>query len=153
MRLRELFESNIDTKIKDSILVMMSRSKTTGEPYSLSYSQLARMINYPSDITADEIQKVIDNDPTLGALVTDFDEYGLEINAQAATSTPLDAMDPTTALDEPTLPAEQPLAAEPTLPAEQPPLAEPAAQDQEDPVQKLDTVKRMAARAATRRAK
>jgi hypothetical protein len=161
MRLRELFEAKLDSKIKDAILVMMSRSRTIGEPYELSYDQLARVIDYPGRITKADIDAAVEKDAELSAKITNYDEDFIEIDAQAEPSDlDLDAGADMSGAQDLGMDA----AAEPSADAAgaidltppgaelgSEPTAEPPAP--EEPVQKIDVVKKMADRAATRRSK
>lgn len=81
MRLRELFEDSITSRIKDAVGVMTVRSQTTGKPYSVDYRQLARMIDYPGELSRADLESAMNNDPELAGKFTNFDDEHVEIDA------------------------------------------------------------------------
>lgn len=161
MRLVELLESRMTAKVKDAILVMMSRSKTVGEPYELSYRQLARIMDYPGEITKTDIETVMNDDPTLAASISNFDEDFIEVDANAPAASAVPPADQAAADADAELGADLDTALDTGLDAganmgmAAPPESEPApaADELEEPVEKQDTVKKMADRAAKRRSK
>lgn len=149
MRLHELFESKLGSEIKDAILVMISRSKTVGEPYELSYSQLTRMMDYPGVISKSDIEAALADNPTLADAVVNFDNGYIEVSGQAAEAQPSDELDMEMPAD---LPVDDMAAAPEELPTAAGQEAAPP-EETEEPVYQDTTVQQMADRAAKRRSK
>lgn len=76
----ELIEDSNVSSIRDAIYVMLARSKTTGEPYEVSYEQLADMIDFPGPIGPSEIENALNSDPSLAAIVADFDSSTITVD-------------------------------------------------------------------------
>ena len=162
----ELLERPIDSRIKDAVGIMMARSKTIGKPYSIDYKKLAKMVDYPGDLSHSDIESVMNNNPDMAASFSNFDEYGIEVNANGKSTSgtaavpdmgadrPLDGgaadmgadiggdmgaeMPPDTGLDTTSAP---PMGAEPAM-GEPPEISAPAGPD---------LLRQAAARAAKRR--
>lgn len=77
----ELLERPVDSRFRDAVGVMMARSKTIGKPYSVDYAQLAKMVDYPGDLSRSDIESVMNNNPDMASSLSDFDEHGIEVNA------------------------------------------------------------------------
>jgi len=86
MRLMELIEDPINSRIKDAIGVMLARSKTTGEPYSIDYTQLAHMIDYPGELSKSDLETVMNSNPELASKFSNFDETNIEVDATGVAS-------------------------------------------------------------------
>jgi hypothetical protein len=82
----ELIEDPINSRIKDAIGVMLARSKTTGEPYSIDYTQLAHIIDYPGELSKSDLESVMNNNPDLASKFSNFDETNLEVDATGVAS-------------------------------------------------------------------
>lgn len=149
MRLQELFESKLGSEIRDAILVMISRSKTVGEPYELSYSQIIRMMDYPGTISKSDIEAALAENPSLSGAVLNYDNGYVEVTADATAELPADMgaeLDAQIPADAEVAPEEMPQA------AGQEPAPE-TDQEFEEPVYQDNTVQKMADRAAKRRSK
>lgn len=152
MRLMELIQDPLTARIRDAIYVMLARSKTTGEPYEISYEQLSSMLNFPGPIGPSEIESALNIDPSLASIVDDFDTS--KITVDAAAEEPADAlsnigmMPGLTSMPPLGMPPGPPAAGAPPVPlvAQTAPQAEP-----QMGVNPVSTVDNMAKRALRRR--
>lgn len=153
MRLVQLFENSLQSGIKDAIGVMLARSKSTGQSYSLDLKSLAHMIGWPGDLSRSDIETTLNNDPTLSASVQNFDDLKIEVDAS-----PNPAGDE--GMEEPMpdmgLPPEEEMPMDAGAGMEPPAAGMPdeitaIGDEEKEQVQKLDMVKKAAERAAKRR--
>lgn len=77
---------SLDSSIQDAISVMLARSKSIGEPYALSYEDLARVVDFPGVFNKDDLETALNNNPNLSAKISNFDESGLEVDATGESS-------------------------------------------------------------------
>ena len=157
MRLVQLFENSLQAGIKDAIGVMLARSKSTGQPYSLDLKSLAHMIGWPGDLSRSDIEATLNNDPALSASVQNFDDLKIEVNASTDIVGDEGMEEP---LPDMGMPPEQDMGMDMGAPAGDmgmdtsmgaPDEVEAVGDEEKEQVKKIDAVKKAAERAAKRR--
>lgn len=152
MRLVQLFENSLQTGIKDAIGVMLARSKSTGQPYSLDLKSVAHVIGWPGDLSRSDIETVLNNDPALAANVKNFDDLKIEVDASPNSVGDEGMEEPLPDMGEVPPPEEMPTdmgAADTSM--DTPDETTAIGDEEKEQVQKLDMVKKAAERAAKRR--
>jgi len=156
MRLFELTQDPLVAKLKNAVGIMMARSKTVGEPYEVSYEQLARLIDYPGHLSKQDVESAMNTDTSLASEISNFGDDFLEVDANSA-----NALDIPSDMPPDDMPTDMPpdgmasdmppdMGAMPgATPA--PAVAADANQEQPQQVQRVNTVQQMADRAAKRR--
>lgn len=156
MRLQELFENSLNSSIRDAIGVMLARSETIGRPYSISMEKLAHIVSWPGQLNKAHIEKVLNDSPDLAAKIKNFDDDGIEVNANAEEEMPDMSMPPD--MGDMGMPPD--MGAAPDMGGDMgmstdmgmPPDVTAASSDEGDEqVKKIDAVKKAAERAKARR--